>query len=399
MLRSIFAKSGLFLIVLFLGNLHLLALPLDSLKANYTATWRTAPEATITNLKQYVKQAFQEKELEEVAWGLNFQGIIFGALGQFDSSYFYYDQSLAYSRKYDFPEVEKKTLMNLAINYQYQGRFTEALSQFLDAIRLFERENDTLGKAHAYTGLGNVYRFLNEPRKAISAYQKSLIYYEELGQLSQTAVVWSNLGTLFRDLGKVDSAFYCMDTSEVLLLAFQDRIGLASLYINKAGIYEHSDTKLAKELYLKSRAIGREVNAARLVAMSSIGLARQSLFEKNYAQASQSGQEALLSAKAMADLQVQKEALEILAKAADQLGQHKKAFDYQFELKAISDSILNLERQKTVAELEIKYETEKKEKEIAESERELARNQAEILGHLYTTQHKNTTSLKTQTSL
>ncbi len=375
---SVITKTFIFAVLIALVN-PLAAVPLDSLKAEMMRTWRTAPEATIASAKNYAEQAMAEEQLEEVAWALNFQGIVFGALGEFDSSYAYYDQSLHYSRTYDFPAVEKKTLMNLAINYQYQGRFTEAMAQFLDAIRLFEKENDTLGQAHAYNGLGNVYRFLDEERKSISAYQKSLVHYGDLGLLSQTGVVWSNLGTLYRDLGQFDSAFYCMDSAEVLLAQYQDRIGLASLFINKAGLFERSDGETAKGLYQKALKIGRELNSTRIIAQSAIGFGRQALEGKNYRLAISSGKEGLSAAREMEDLQIQKEALEILAMASNQLGQSKPAFDYQFELSIISDSILNLERQKTVAELEIKYETEKKEKEIAESESELAKNQAELL--------------------
>lgn len=61
----------------------------------------------------------------------------------------------------------------------------------------------------------------------------------------------------------------------------------------------------------------------------------------------------------------QEEGLQVLAEAHEKLGQYKQALDYQRKLHAWQDSIANIQKTIAINELELKFQTATKDKEIA----------------------------------
>lgn len=348
----------------------------DSLKTEIISVWQTDPTGAISKTKDIWRRSVAEEDFENQAWALNFQGVVFGALGEFDSSYHYYNQSLVVCREHEITSVEKKTLMNLAINYQYQGQYEKSLNSYLDAIRAFEATKDTLGLGHAYSGLGGVHRFLDEEETAISDYKKSIGYYEMLGRTDQMAPIYSNLGVIYRDRNARDSAQHFFTVAADLFEPFGSSIGRISLFVNRAGLYEKTQPDSAKYYYGVALKDANELNYSRGIVMATTGLSEIELRLKNYAQAGKIAQGALQKAEEIGDLEFQKRTLAVLVEVADHQGQTARAYQYQRAFQAVSDSILNIEKQKAVAEMEIKFETEKKEREIAEQAAELAEQRA-----------------------
>lgn len=362
---------------LLVGILLLVTRPLmaqvdDSLKQSLLQGWQADPRKAVEQVKVYAQKAQAKGDKTEYAWALNFEGVVLGALGEYDSSYQCYTRSLAYCKKHGIPEIEKKTQMNLAINFHNQGKYVESAAQYREALQLFEETHDTLGMGHTYSGLGGVSRFLGEDAKAISQYRKAIELYTEIGAIPLTGSVWSNLGVIYRDLGNSDSALYCLELAESLLLEAGGQLALVNVYSNMAGLYERTDPQKAKDYYAKGLALAEEIDAPRGRLVNSAGMARLQLLQQAYPQAISHGNATLALATELDDLQFQAEALNVLHEAHGAMGQHAKAYGYLLRFKSLSDSIAGFESKKAVAELEIKYETAKKEKEIAQQRISLA---------------------------
>lgn len=338
----------------------------DSLKQSLVQGWQSDPHVAIQGSREYAAKAQALGNATELAWALNFQGVVLGALGEFDSSYHYYAQCLAYCREHGVKDIEKKALMNLAINYQYQGKYVEAAGQYRAALHIFEETQDTLGMGHAYSGLGGVSKFLGEDSKAISQYRRAIELYESIGVVPLTGPVWSNLGVLYRDLGRRDSALACMELAESLLSDAGNRLGLVNLYSNLAGLYENSAPDQAQEYYAKGLDMAATIDYPRGRLVNSTGMARLWLLRQDHRQAIRYGEASLGLALELDDLQFQGEALRVLHEAYAHTGQHVRAYAVLLRFKSLHDSIVGLDSKRAVAELEIKYETAKKEQEIAQ---------------------------------
>lgn len=358
---------------------------IDSLKMICGSIWQAEPTRAVKELEIMAEACQQQDDKANFAWTLNLRGIIFGALGKFDSSYAFYDSSLAYCRRHDIMEVEKKTLMNLAINYQYQGRYEESMATYIDAIKRFETFKDTLGLAHACSGLGGIYREIQKPRKSIDVYLRSVKYYNYLGATPLTGPVLSNLGVMYTEIGMEDSARYYFALAEPILIQTDHRLGLMNFHINKAGLYKTDSTEKALEHYASAMKLARELNDPRGIGITHAALAEQALKEGDNRKANDLGKLALEAAEIMDDIELQRQSLKSIYKSALAMGKRNEALDYLIKFKEMSDSVLNLEGKKAMAEMEVKYETEKKEKELAQSkmtvlegEKKLAESELEI---------------------
>src|SRR5690606_19852467 len=67
-----------------------------------------------------------------------------------------------------------------------------------------------------------------------------------------------------------------------------------------------------------------------------------------------------------------------LADAYVQINDFKSAFDYQKRSQAFNDSLFNINKTKVIADLQTKYETEKKEQQIALQKSALTEQQAQL---------------------
>lgn len=366
------------LLLIFLFSPVSNAQSIASLKQQALENWRTDPDSAIRISKKIGRLANLETDHENEAWAFNMQGVVFGALGKFDSSYHYYDLSLAYCRLHGVKLIEQKTLMNLAINYQYQGRYEKSMQSFLDAIRAFEATGDTLGLGHAYSGLGGVHWYLEQENEAVNDYQKSIAYYESIGGSQYTGSVYSNLGALLRDLDQPDSARYYFNRALVMHEKVDNRIGLVNLYINIGGLYRRTDPDSALYFHHQALELAQKLDYNRGLSLANTAIAETYFTQENYLKAKQIAYTAFKLAEEIEDLEFQQRNLEVLYQSASNLGQTNSAFQYLEQYQLISDSVLNIEKQKAVTEAEAKYENEKKEKEIARQQAQAADQELKI---------------------
>src|SRR5690606_24480858 len=118
-----------------------------------------------------------------------------------------------------------------------------------------------------------------------------------------------------------------------------DRNGLAENYGLYGDYYfKQNQFEKAIENYLNSLAISEEINYTWLVQMNA----------------------------------------EQLAIAYEKIGDYKNSLIYRKKFQAFKDQLLNEQSNKTIAELEIKFDTERKEKEIAQQQERINKHLAEV---------------------
>jgi YesN/AraC family two-component response regulator len=98
----------------------------------------------------------------------------------------------------------------------------------------------------------------------------------------------------------------------------------------------------------------------------------------NYKKSIEYGEEAVRLSRELKILYVEEQAYLSLSVAYTKLRQSDRALDYFKTYSSLKDSLLNEEKQKQIAEMQVRYETEtiEKQKQIAEQERELLKVKA-----------------------
>jgi signal transduction histidine kinase len=113
--------------------------------------------------------------------------------------------------------------------------------------------------------------------------------------------------------------------------------------------------------YNKALELANEHHSSRDVVQPKVRLGYIWLKKKNYAQADNILLEALKDAKANDDLKAVSDVTEFLSEVYAATGSFQKAYEFYKQFHIANDSITGLEKKKFTKELDVKYETEKKE--------------------------------------
>lgn len=287
---------------------------------------------------------------------------------KFDSALLILDRSLACAQRNKQPEHVPKVYQSLSILYNFLGDATRAIDFGLKAANGFEQSNIqeiNIQSVFAWMEVGNIFEQQQQYDKALAYFQKALdkalttnhewyikapklrvasIYLKE-GRLTDARKIFEEVVALDRKVGGAEP------TME----------GLSGL-----GLIAIKEKNYPAAIAYFAAAVDTAVNRNFIVAVDGYAshLGHAYFLNKQYDSAYHYYQLALDGAVKSRDVQVQKDVYQHLADLEIEQGRLAKAVGYQQRLKSISDSLYNTERIRTVNNLEILYETEKKEKQI-----------------------------------
>ena len=323
----------------------------------------------------------------------------------------YATKALAFARKYKLKREEVTALMKIATGYAYLGDNKKALEYDMDALDIAKELNDDRIFANAYLNLGYDYYFLGQYQKALEYNLKSLKAKNrmlETGELKSDksfANAYNNIGSLYNMLEQTDKALEYQRKALEIREKYSDSTGIGRSLHNIGAIYEkRDDNEKAKEYYLKALQIREKLGNKQHIAetVNNLGNVFKNLNDndqalKYYIQAfsifKEIGDEgrATVTTNNIAGLYIKEkkpdEAYPYIIKGiemAEKSGQkktlleiyenlsgyytlkndYKNAYSVQRKMFALKDSIFSDDMIDKVSDMQVKYETERKEKEI-----------------------------------
>ncbi|WP_317166153.1 ATP-binding protein [Chitinophaga sp. Ak27] len=297
------------------------------------------------------------------------------AHGTTDSVIFYAQQLIGSLNQSDLPSADKlpsqvSLYLTLANAYSEEGLYDEALRFYLQGIPIAESLNNKIAINDNKLGIANVYAARKEYDKAIAAYQD-----------------------LLRNTGRVEKLEHLV--YERLGIAFLEQKNLpqAKLYTEKALAYFQQQQEEKKALQAKLTLgiiaeFSQQTDEAYAIYNEVENKAQQHQFFDLYINAGQRMGDLLIArkdydnAKALLslvyanalqwnDLKAQLRVLNSLRNLHAVTGDYKNAYALMTQYLGISQEVLNRQNKKEINELEIKYQTAQKEKEILNKENEL----------------------------
>ena len=276
----------------------------------------------------------------------------------------YGEQAVSLAKKIHYNIGLAYAYVNLGLLMMNRGAYDSSVFYHLKAIELFESSNNKQKLSESYNNLGSVYRELNDSSKALFYFHKSLFLDHLLGDSFHIANVYNNMANVYADFDRKDLEgkyyFECLD----IYLKRGDKKFIASIYNNLGGLYyENGDLRQASAYFHKSAPLKKELGDNKGLAdtYDNLGIVYTSL---NKDSALYYFTEALDLAKKTGSFSTQEEIY------GNMVDYYKKHHDFESALNVLNryyglrDSIFNIEKSKAVAEMQTKYETEKKERQI-----------------------------------
>ncbi|MFD2585787.1 tetratricopeptide repeat protein [Croceitalea marina] len=306
-----------------------------------------------------------------------------------------------YNRISNYKKVEETTKQLIAINLknnnqkrlatdyknlgniqQKIGNYEEAAKNVLISLKIKEELGFTdKSKGSNYATLVKIYGKINNIEKSNfynSEWEKVCLKYSDTNRL---ATVWNNYAVNYKKLKDYNKAATFFRKSAAINEKNKNYVNLANNYNNLGNLYLSKDSlKIAENYLLKALKAGEISDRKNEIAVTLNNLGNLNNRLGNYNKAID-----YLERSEKISIEINHRLLLIttysqFTKAYQGLKKFKNALAYYRARSSIKDSILKKESVDKINELEIKYQTEKKEQQIALQEKEITvlEQQAEI---------------------
>lgn len=271
----------------------------------------------------------------------------------------------------------------IALAYYYNGEYDLSVKSALQAIKYFEKTNNLKKVGSVYASLGYQMKRRNLS-KAFEYMQKGLVSLKQSEDKKELSAAYNNYGVLHEMNNDIDSALYYYNESLNLVNELKDSIGIPYSLNNIAGAY------VIVEQYEKALPYYDLAYAIRQKRNDKNGLAENNTYygdfyfkQQKYNLAVPFYRKAISLCQEIKYIYLQKVNAGQLALCYKNLNQYDSALVFQKMSVLLKDSLLNERTNKTINNLEIQFETEKKEKQIAEQTVVLTEKELEVKQRSY----------------
>ncbi|WP_347173807.1 tetratricopeptide repeat-containing sensor histidine kinase [Polaribacter uvawellassae] len=264
-------------------------------------------------------------------------GAVYHAIASYEKALFNYFKSLKISESLQ----DKK---NIAVGLESIGRvylltldLKKAQENFTKALAIYEELNDKTGIVFSLSNLGASYQKEDNILKAIELFKKALPIAQEYNLKIRESVLLGNIGSSYRNIKEYDASL------EYLFKALS-----LKLQLKRFGSAAHSCNDIS-ETYIE---IGN-LSKAKEYSLKAIEYAKEN------------------------NLHQERYAYYVLSNIEYSLGNYKSSIKNLKQYHILQDSLFSIDKIASINEMQIKYETEKKNLKIETQESNIALLDAE----------------------
>jgi tetratricopeptide (TPR) repeat protein len=300
--------------------------------------------------------------------------------GKYDEAQAFFDKGMALAKKQNNKGKMGTFAQAMGVLQYDKGKFSEAHEYILLSLKYREEANDIKGIADSYVWMGIIFeRGFKKNDEALKYFRNALNAYEKAGLEDRMGYAYTNIGNIYYNTNSFDSSIHYQFKSLEIKKKSNDPFQLGIAYNNIANVY--TDTKeygKALKYYdtsLSYREQAEDLNGIATVHVN-VGLVYSHM--KDYKTAEERILKGLDLSKKNEFGEITLTAYEALSQIAFAGGDYKKAYDYHIEYTKRKDSVYNKDVATQMADMQTKYDTEKKDLEIAKKTLELNKKQVQV---------------------
>jgi signal transduction histidine kinase/Tfp pilus assembly protein PilF len=306
---------------------------------------------------------------------VNTHGIYMDVTGKSDSASYYFKKALKMSRDFGFKNIESMCVNNLGMFNWNRGNYNEALDYFFQSLKMDEALKSEKSTSYSLNNIGLIYQEMNLNDKALEYHKKALNVREKYNLENEQIASHNNIGINLKDLGRIDEAILSYKKGLALAKKLDNRIEYYKILDNLANAYYYKGNKdLALETYLEALKKKQNYDGDERGMLSTYNNIATLYNEKNLPKvAKRYINEGFDLVKKYPEIELVSADLYLtMAESNYMLGSYDQARKQKQIYIKLKDSIFSEKNAQKIADLEVKYETEKKEKEILIQRAEIA---------------------------
>ena len=316
----------------------------------------------------------RQELLLELSWQYSFSNV--------DTSEYYARQGIDLALKRGNERNLASSKEMLAIIYDIRGSIDESARLYLEVATYYESQNSFGELSSTYNNLGTLFFNNEEIEKADEYFKKSMEIDISIGDSLGVAASLINLASVANRKGRYKSAHQYLMRGKRIVSKASNSWAKRSIYEALANNHYYEDNSDSALYYFKAVIpLSNEVNDTHTELSSMIGLVTTLIDRGDYEQAFDYFQTVEVISKNHQEAYLNRRLYNTGSLLFAKMRDYEKAYEYQTQYLAISDSITQEERIGKINELEQKYQSEQNEREIAELEikNQKSKNQRNIL--------------------
>lgn len=255
-----------------------------------------------------------------------------------------------------------------AMLYRTGGNYSEGLRLALAALKMYEKRPAHYGRevAYLFTELGVIYDDLRNTRMALAYHQRRLRFSEQGDHKREQCIALSNLGYFYLRNGQYKQAHdythralegaYKLNSQ----LAIADALGSLGTIAFRQHLYRQA------ALYHQDNVrMTASIGANEPLGVGLTQLAQDYEAMGNYAKAEQQIRRSVHILKNIQSVYHLRAALLVQSRVLERLDRLRESLTVARQAYVLSDSMIGIDKQKTIAQLQARYDLSQKQQQLA----------------------------------
>ncbi len=205
-----FHKSFLLLLVLAMGTLHIAVAQINAQVDRWLSHSQTFIGNQPDSALYYVQLALEAAQEADYAVGIaqsrHYLGKVLTNQGAFSQAISNYFEAIEAYQALNDQAGQAEVYNALGDLYYYSQRMDEAMEQHLQALRIYRTNNLPKGEALTLGYIGHFYEKQADYEKALQYQKQALKIYEQLKDPAGLSTINGNLGSIYEDLEQLERA-------------------------------------------------------------------------------------------------------------------------------------------------------------------------------------------------
>lgn len=322
-------------------------------------------EEIYSNLQKSEKEIFLKYPRRIASMYANF-GNVYYMQNKFDKVIECYNKSIAIIEKINDPKYSLMLYLNLSGIYLKIGLYEKANTSILKAIEINKKLNDKEQEVALLINLGNVFEAKNDPQKAIEKFLEAKKICEiKFPDSDYAGITLFQLASAYKKLQQYKLALNHYHQALAIFEKFKNSDKIVSCLSNMSQTYlEINDLENAKKLNDRAINISKEIMNRETLSHSLVIKAQIEIAQKNYQNAINNAISATSYLTELGLIEEKLNTFTVLSEAYFLNKDYKNAYLYKDSTDLIKEELFNKQTADNIANLQVIYNLDKKEKEI-----------------------------------
>ncbi|MDN5202716.1 tetratricopeptide repeat protein [Fulvivirgaceae bacterium BMA10] len=331
-----------------------------------------APDSALVHATRALKESEKLEYVHGIINAYNKIGTVYAIKTDYKQALDYFLKALEVSQAGGYAKLTGDALNNVANVYKFQDDYDNAIAYYYQALEIKRTLEDKSNELYALNSLGIALTEVKRFPEADSCFRQMIILADSLGNKTWAPKAYNQLARNFYFMYDYSSAIENFTIALNLERENGDLKRQAIALSNIGECYHYlKEYDKALDSYKESLAIREKINYKYGKVITLLQMAKSFYRKGALREATDHTHQSLSLARELGTRSKVVDALEGLAMLYAKQNDYERAYEYAQQLTVEKDSILTEQKTEQIAEMQARFDSEKKEQQIKSQQKEI----------------------------